>query len=368
VNELQRSPFLVTGCAPGVEAWLKAELARVHPPLRSGFARPGLVTWKRGDGAPSAAEVRTVFAAVVAESLGEASGPGDIADQVRALLDRDAGPLRLHVHGGAPRPRDARMGSLAPEARERLVQQHTFDERVAIVAALGEDARRLAPGELPSEPSWLGLHRHAPPRQPWPSGRSPVEVPTDAPSRAWAKMEEALLWSRAPVRAGDLAVEIGSAPGGASMALLRRGLDVIGIDPGEMDARVLAFATRPRFSHLRAPIRALKKSDLPADVAWVAVDLNVAPPLALRYLERVVGPRLERLHGVILNLRLSDAAMAARVPALISRVQQLGFLAPMATQLPSNRREICVVALTERGARRREQQPRPPVADDRAPP
>jgi 23S rRNA (cytidine2498-2'-O)-methyltransferase len=325
------------------------------------------VTWKRTDGAPAAAAVRSAFASVVAASLGEVPTREAIAARARELLDAGHGPLRMFVHAGAPRPRAEGAAGLAPAARDRLIHDHALATRMAILTALGEDARRLAPGELaddgdlvldvfaaPGEPTWLGLHRHAPQRQPWPTGRSPVEVPPEAPSRAYAKMEEALLWSRAPLRPGDCAIEIGSAPGGASWSLLRRGLDVIGVDPGEMDPRVLAFQDRPRFTHVRAAIGALKKADLPLDVAWLALDVNLAPPVALRYLERVVGPRRDRLLGAILTLKLNDATMAARLPELVARVRELGLGTPRVTQLPSNRREVCVVALTERGARRRE--------------
>jgi 23S rRNA (cytidine2498-2'-O)-methyltransferase len=217
---------------------------------------------------------------------------------------------------------------------------------------VGEIVVDVFAGEGEREPDWLGAHVHGPLAQPWPRGASPIVVPDDAPSRAFAKIEEALLWSGAPVRRGDLAIEIGSAPGGASLALLRRGVDVVGVDPGEMDARVLAFGDRPRFSHLRAPIGALGRSDLPKDADWILIDVNLAPPVALRYLERVVGPRRRRLLGVVATLKLGDAAMAARATELAARVGAMGFERAEATQLPSNRSEICVVALSARACRR----------------
>ena len=49
-------------------------------------------------------------------------------------------------------------------------------------------------------------------------------MPAEAPSRAYAKIEEAIAWAQLPVRAGDVALEIGAAPGGAVMALARRGV------------------------------------------------------------------------------------------------------------------------------------------------
>src|SRR5215471_5965689 len=42
------------------------------------------------------------------------------------------------------------------------------------------------------EPAWLGLHRHDARHLPHPGGAIPVDVPVDAPSRAYAKLEEAI--------------------------------------------------------------------------------------------------------------------------------------------------------------------------------
>ena len=67
----------------------------------------------------------------------------------------------------------------------------------------------------------------------------PLELPQDAVSRAWLKMEEALRWSQLPIPRGARVADIGSAPGGASQALLAHGLLVTGIDPAEMAPSVL---------------------------------------------------------------------------------------------------------------------------------
>ena len=53
----------------------------------------------------------------------------------------------------------------------------------------------------------------------------------DVPSRAWHKLEELLAWARITPAAGEQVLEIGCAPGGATVALLDRGLRVVGVDP-----------------------------------------------------------------------------------------------------------------------------------------
>ena len=40
------------------------------------------------------------------------------------------------------------------------------------------------------EPAWIGVHRHDASRPAHPGGAIPVDVPADAPSRAYAKIED----------------------------------------------------------------------------------------------------------------------------------------------------------------------------------
>jgi len=68
-------------------------------------------------------------------------------------------------------------------------------------------------------------------------------LPDDAPSRAWLKVEQALAWAgwdQADRWIGKSALELGSAPGGISLALVRRGLQVDAVDPAPMNPAVLA--------------------------------------------------------------------------------------------------------------------------------
>ena len=52
------------------------------------------------------------------------------------------------------------------------------------------------------------------------------------------------------------------------------------------------------------------------------------------------------MRGAVLTLKMNDADMAAKIPELLQRVRDMGFASVRATQLPTNRREVCVVALT----------------------
>lgn len=338
-------------CQIGAEQALKAEVARLRPAWRFAFSRPGLLTFRADAPIGPDVSLDAVFARAHGASLGRAATSADAVATARRVLDaRDArGPLFLHVferdraRPGEEEPGDT-YGPLAAEVRERLLAaapEGTFAPLDALVGAPRTGALVLDVIAAPDEPLFLGLHAHGPGHSPHPGGRPPLTLPPEAPSRAWLKLEEALAWSALPLRRGDVAVEIGSAPGGASWALLQRGLTVVGVDPGAMDPRVLAA---PRFQHLQVPLGDLRREQLPPDVRWLLLDVNLAPQVALHGVRRIVSTLRGTLRGAIFTLKLNDWALAEKVPDLLARVAGMGLRDVRATQLPSNRREICVVA------------------------
>ncbi|MSP59587.1 MAG: hypothetical protein EXR72_04455 [Myxococcales bacterium] len=332
------SQFLVAVCQIGAEGALKREVAREHPDLRSAFARPGLVTWKSA-GVPVGPGfvLRAVFARAYAVALGPAR---DVAEVLAAVERVGAERLRLHVW-----ERDARRPG------EESVQEspRAGEVRGAFLAAFGarfRDGEVAEAGEhvldvvvAGDEPWFLGHHLHSPLHSPWPGGRIPVAVPENSPSRAYRKIEEAIAWSGAPLRRGEVAVEIGSAPGGASHALLRRGLEVVGIDTGTMAEVVIAS---PRFRHVQAAVGQVQRDQLPPCADWLLLDVNLAPQVALHAVRGIVAALRPSLRGVLFTLKLNDWGMADQVPDLLRRVEGMGITDVRATQLPSNRQEIFV--------------------------
>lgn len=315
-------------CQIGAERWLKGEVARARPALRPAFARPGLVTWVADDEVAPDVELGAVFARVWGASVGRA----DTIDQVAGMTPARC---RLHVF---PRDPDTEDGwREAARIRAALVATGRFvEDATPAVGDLVADVIVAA-----DEPWLVGLHEHRDGRWEVPGGLPRIDVPAEAPSRAYAKLEQAIAWAKLDPRPGDVAVEIGSAPGGAAMALARRGVEVYGVDPGEMDARVLAD---PRVHHLPIKIGALRWEDLPAHVDWLLVDVHLAPQVALHAVQRFM-PRLRpTLRGAVFTLKLNDDAVVAEIPELVARVGRLGFDDVRATHLPSNRRELCVVA------------------------
>jgi 23S rRNA (cytidine2498-2'-O)-methyltransferase len=240
----------------------------------------------------------------------------------------------VHVFARDPdgAPIDAAIAASIPRATDAPAQN---GERVADVIA------------APGEPFVVGVHRAAPGRGPFPGGGFGVVVPDDAPSRAYAKIEEAIAWRGLDVKAGETALEIGAAPGGAALALARRGVNVIGVDTGAIDPHVLAYRheTGAHVTHLPIKVGALRWEQLPARVDWLLVDMNLAPQVAIHEVSRLLPPLKASLRGVVFTLKLNDLRMAEELPTLLGRLQQLGFRDVRARHLPSNRQEVCAVGI-----------------------
>lgn len=352
-------------CQAGAERYLKAELALAHPELHFAYSRPGFVTfkWEPGKRAPGAPapnggfpadyEIHSIFARAHGLSFGKAQG--DPVEALRAWIDD------LGLASGAPRLHVFERETFVPgeEPLGFVRGAHAARAREAIVAAL---PGRFAEGEVARtgdtvidvivvdpEEWWLGLHVQTAAHSPYPGGAPRIELPPEAPSRAYLKIEEALLWTGNPIRRGDTAVEIGSAPGGASYALLKRGLRVVGIDPAEMDPRVLAL---PGFSHVREPIAGVRTESLPESIQWLLLDMNVAPNVILNQVERLSRRLMGSLLGVYLTLKMNDPRMVAEIPKMIEHVRSMGMARVRARQLASNKREIAVFGLTKKGMAR----------------
>ena len=305
---------------------MKLDVARTRPELRFAYSRPGLVTFKSARAVPPDDTPGSVFAHVWGRSIGAASDPATAAVQLAGL-----GATRVHVFDREPSGDGAPGADLAPWQGLGPGGPAAIGELVADVI--------VGPGD---EPAWLGVHRHDQFRLPHPGGAIPVEVPSEAPSRAYAKIEEAIAWAALPIERGHVALEIGAAPGGAVLALARRGVEVWGVDTGELAAHVLAL---PNVHHVAKKVGALRWEELPPRIDWLLVDVNLAPQVALHEVGRLM-PRLKAaLRGAVFTLKLNDWTFVAELPALVERIRQMGLPDVRMRHLPSNRHEICAVAL-----------------------
>ena len=107
---------------------------------------------------------------------------------------------------------------------------------------------------------------------------------------------------------------------GSSQALLNRGLRVIGIDPADMDPRVVAhpnFDPEETRAHVRR--REFRK------VRWLTADMQSRPRDTLDTVEAIVTHREVHVDGLLLTLKLMDGAPAMEVPEYLKRVLSWGY-------------------------------------------
>ena len=354
--------FLFATCQVGAETALKREVARRWPAFRFAYSRPGFLTFKLGAQVlPPGFDLEAVFARAHAFSLGKVAGrdPEALAAGVWKLWGNR--PVkRLHVwerdkatpgeHRFEPSITQAAVEAARAlvESRESRVQSKTLDSRAARRGEMVLDCVLVEPEEW-----WVGYHQVHSVASQWPGGMMPLELPPDAVSRAWLKMEEALRWSELPIPRGARCAELGSAPGGATQALLGRGLEVMGIDPAEMHPKVLEHA---RFTHIRRRATQVRRREF-RKVRWLMADMNVAPQYTLDAADSIVAHPEVHVRGMLLTLKLLEWELADELPGWLDRVRSWGYNLVRARQLQHNRQEVCVAALQQpfaRGVSRRE--------------
>jgi 23S rRNA (cytidine2498-2'-O)-methyltransferase len=348
------SKFLFATCQVGAEAALKAEVARRWADFRLAFSRPGFLTFKQPAEPPLAPDfdLQSIFARAYGFSLGKTSA-GDLASRAEEVWqiygDRPVRRVHVWLRDVAPAGEHGYSPEITPEAREAAQAIVAHCPRPDLLASTAGDLNVAAqPGEFVLdcvlvEPDqwWIGQHRALSIPSRWAGGMIPLVLPDHAVSRAWLKMEEALRWSELPIPSEARCAEIGSAPGGASQALLSRGLYVLGIDPAEMAPAVLEH---PRFTHLRRRANQVRRRDL-RKVRWLTADMNVAPSYTLDVVEEVVTHPEINIRGMLLTLKLFDWTLADHIPEYLRRIRSWGYNLVRARQLQHNRQEICVSVL-----------------------
>jgi len=347
------SRFVFVTVQSGAERALKNEIAREHPDLKFAFSRPGFVTFRSPEDLATDFVLRSVFARTWGFSLGKLSGSDDsqrardawrlIGEQ---LPDEPIGHLHVWQRDRAL-PGDERYdgadGELARSVGALFIENQPATSASRIVggaSSIVDGASTIVDLVLVERGEWwLGWHLASTPETRWPGGVPPIALPPRMISRAYLKIVEALEWSELPIQSGDRCVEIGSAPGGSCLALLERGLLVTGIDPAEMDPEVLAH---PHFTHIRAIAKNVKR-DVFRECRWLVMDANVAPNYTLDTLDGVLGQGGARPEGLVLTLKLTDPALAEKLPAIAERIRRYGYRRVRMRQLAYNRQEICVV-------------------------
>jgi 23S rRNA (cytidine2498-2'-O)-methyltransferase len=320
---------------------LKYEVLSQQPGLRFAFSRPGLVTFKSERALPLGVPISSHLAILSGLSLGGAKQASDLGPLVRKVW---AEPLQVAIKAFAwPTAEDeepanpSELVGVEQSVREQLGQSEAPARPELEVGVLVPSATQAEFG------FWMFAR---PAGAPTPTER--VIPPAEAPSRAYAKLVEALAHFRIALIPGEAVLELGAAPGGATLALLEREQAVIAVDPAKMDERLTPLAAERGlvFRHVERPAQALVPSDvsgLRSPVRWLVSDVNLAPPVAVQQLLRARALVKKTLRGAILTLKLNDTAAVDTLPRVLLELERAFGSTPKVAHLPSHRREVVAV-------------------------
>ncbi len=323
-----KTEFLFALTNPGTEKALKLEVETMGLGWRTSYQRRGFVTFK-----------------------------ADVPFSFEALSMEVACARRMCLSLGKSATREDAVARLADVA---VIHYAKFHERKMRGVNEGSVLLRPEAGglvgtvvELGEEEFWSGVHRHAPFLSPDPAGDSGIVMTERSPSRAWLKLEEAARFFDLKFTNKDIVVELGCAPGGVALALLDRGVPVIGVDPAKMAEVVMqsAIANReeatvgkPWFYHCRKPAAIVSKRDLARGVTWFMSDMNQSPEVVLKECARFCK-MAPSIRGALMTLKLTDAAQVTEKAAWFSSLREMGFRSIRLQQLSVHHRELALLAL-----------------------
>ncbi len=349
--------FFYVACQVGFEAVCKQAVIDQWKESKFSFSRPGFLTFKHSN---PASVVSSGFENPFVRSYGESIGKVDGQEALEMVEQfwQQVSPQsvnQLHVwqrDSNVPGTQGFEPGitPLASEVGQLLLNACSPEDQSRIQLNRVVRSEETVHNCMLVEPNrWMiGRHQATQISQRWPGGVPKITLPEDALSRAYSKLNEALLWSRIPMQSGDQVIELGSAPGGASQVMLELGMNVLGIDPAEMDESVLEH---PNFTHIRKRGSEVRKKDM-REARWLVADANVAPNHSLDTIESIVTHDTCNVKGMLITLKLLEKSLVPWIPSYLERIRSWGFRYVKARQLAFNRQEICVMALRSKSLRR----------------
>jgi 23S rRNA (cytidine2498-2'-O)-methyltransferase len=312
-QNLEVFDFFYFLCNPGSEKFLKEEIKLIYPELKFAYSTEGFLTFK------ATRKLGKTLKPVFCRHFGRFIARGSLEEMQKRAAEFNL-PVRFYSKDGEIFNN--------PEI--------AFNTKALEIIRVDSIVKNEPKVEF-----YLGEFTNNHLTSPHPGGFSPTVLPEEAPSRAYLKIVEAIDFVGAKLHPGEHALEIGSSPGGATFAVLERGLSVEGIDPGLMSPICL---NHPKFAHHHCSIQDFKVHMLKDHVHWLLVDMNLPPEGTLAEIEKVVEKIRPSLKGAFITLKMTKFENVKRVPMYLSIVGKMGLKVVMATQLPSHKLEFLIYA------------------------
>jgi len=184
----------------------------------------------------------------------------------------------------------------------------------------------------------IGVNGAASALSDWPGGRVRLSKPKGQISRSEFKLEELFRTTAlTPPRRG-VALDLGASPGGWTRILRGYGLDVVAVDPADLDPRL---HDDPHIRHVRTTAGAFL-NDTSERFDIIVNDMRMDPAMSTGLMIQAAG-LLEPGGMMILTLKLSPHGAVRAVRDALARLDEV-VQVRLARQLHHNRNEITVAA------------------------
>jgi hypothetical protein len=290
-------------CNIGSESFLKEQIKLFHPELAFSFSMPGFLTFKLLEDKLSHEEF------VFCRHFGEFIAKGSKESLEKEFLNSPMKKVSYSLNGDITQLEELSIGDKVIELIE------------------------IKPNEY-----YLGKFIVNTPMQKMVAGKMFIDLPPESPSRAYLKILEGAKAVGVNFKAGETALEIGSSPGGATYALLSQGLNVIGVDPGEMSD---ICKNHPLFKHFKQSIQDFKTERIEnKKIDWFLVDMNLAPEATLAEIEKIFLVIKKDFKGAFITLKMTKMALVDKIPFYIKLIKRIGLNPKYLTQLPGHKQEF----------------------------
>lgn len=288
-------------CNEGSEAFLKEEVKLFHPELRFSFSQKGFVTFKLVGAKIKNAEF------VFCRHFGEFVQKGN-KETLEQFIPAEAKSVEYALNGEI----------------KKNIEINLNDEVFELI--------ELKPNEY-----YLGKYIVKKATDRLIGGFAQIVLPTESPSRAYLKILEGSKKVGINFSSDQNALEVGSSPGGATYALLKQGLNVMGVDPGEMDPICHQFSN---FKHHKMAIQDFKVDLIDKKIDWFLCDMNLAPEATLNEIEKILIHIKDDFKGGFITLKMTKLSLVARLPFYKKIMERMGVVPELMTQLPSHKQEF----------------------------
>ncbi len=297
--------FIYTIVNVGSEKLLKEEISIKYPHLKFAYSRPGYITFKdTTESFNIDTQLNLIFARSYGLSLGKFSKE-EVEEEIKKYKD-----VTIHRFS---------FVNDEIEGKKALINKDVLD------------VMEIKEGEY-----WLGLRKARFFTWFYPFAKLNIELPEEAPSRAYLKLVEAFAWTNYKPADDEVALELGSAPGGASYAMVERGIKVYGVDNALMDEKLMKNTL---FVHIKEPMQKVRDEHIPRPCHLLVSDVNVMPSLILAQLRRFMSLR-PGIKNVFYTLKIGDKISVTEILKHVETFKKFGFREVGVTQLPSNKSEI----------------------------